>query len=372
MGCMTPRVPDEFDDEQLARYLSGECTPPEEAAIRAWLDADVDRRRRIEVLRRGWTSVEGIQPRGDVDAGWAAMSAKMFDDVNVADRQVVRPALRLQPIKARRAVAWRLTTRAAAILVAVGLGAFAARELGWRKPAATLPSAAAPEMRVVATKSGERANVYLSDGTQVTLGVGSTLRFPTAFTSSRDVELDGEAYFEVAHDTTRVFAVHMRHGTARDLGTKFGVRAYRDIAAATITVTEGAVMLTPAASVRQSARVATADTDSVVLNARDIGRVSTDGRLSVLRNVRTDGQLAWMSGRLVFDQMPVAEAVAQINRWYDVDVTVGDASLAQFTLTASLTNEPFDRAIKIVAAALDARVERRGSRVTLFSTRDRS
>jgi ferric-dicitrate binding protein FerR (iron transport regulator) len=368
MCYMTPRVPDEFDDEQLARYLSGECSPPESAAILAWLDADDDRRRRIEVLRQGWSSAEGIQPRGDVDAGWTAISAKMSDDGNVADRRAAPPALRLQPVARKRAVATQIAGRAAAIVVAVGLGAFAARELGWRKPAEAPSSAAAPEMRVVATKSGERANVYLSDGTQVTLGVGSTLRFPVAFTSSRDVELDGEAYFEVAHDTMRVFAVHMRHGTARDLGTKFGVRAYRDIAAATITVTEGAVMLTPAVS----ANAATVTADSLVVNAKDIGRVSVDGHLSVRRNVRTDGQLAWMSGRLVFDQMPVGEAVAQINRWYGVDVKVGDASLARFTLTASLTNEPFDRAIKIVAAALDARVERRGSKVLLYPARDRS
>ena len=359
---MTPRVPDEFDDEQLARFLAGECSPPEAAAIRAWIDADEDRRRRIALLRQGWTSAGGITPRGDVETAWAAMSAKMFDETAPINRQ--RPPLRLQVASPRRS-AWRIATRAAAIVAAIGLGAVTAREVGWRKPA-PIP-AAVSEMRVVSTKPGERANVYLSDGTQVVLGVASTLRFPTAFGSSRDVELDGEAYFEVAHDTSRVFAVHMRHGTARDLGTKFGVRAYRDIAAATVTVTEGAVSLTPAVD---TARRSTAD--SIVINAMDIGRVSVDGQLSVRRGVRTDGQLAWMSGQLGFDQMDVPEAIAQINRWYGVDVRLGDSTLSRFTLTAALTNEPFSRAIQIVASALDARIERRGATITLFSARKRS
>ncbi|HEY9230462.1 MAG TPA: FecR domain-containing protein [Gemmatimonadaceae bacterium] len=361
---MTPRPTDDFDYEQLARYFSGECTSAEAAAIRAWIDADEERRRRIELLRMAWTSGEGFVRRGDVDAGWAALSSKIADDPGNTARPATGRTLRLQPKKPRRTV-WYVASRAAAILIAVGLGAVTARELGWRKPSAA-PPAPAPEMREVTTKRGQRANVYLSDGTQVVLGVGSTLRFPTAFGSTRDVELDGEAYFEVAHDTTRTFAVRMHHGTARDLGTKFGIRAYRDNSAATVTVTEGAVMLTPAPA-SSITRV-----DSLVLGALDIGRVSADGRLSVRHKARVDTELAWMSGRLVFDRMPVSEAIAQINRWYDVDVALGDSTLARYTLTASLTSESFPRAIKIIAAALDARVERRQSKIMLFSTRDRS
>ncbi|HTE44561.1 MAG TPA: FecR domain-containing protein, partial [Gemmatimonadaceae bacterium] len=254
-------------------------------------------------------------------------------------------------------------SRAAAIILAVALGAFAARQAGWRRSSAPRPVVHAAVMREVTTKRGQQANVYLSDGTLVVLGVGSTLRFPTAFDSSRDVELTGEAYFEVAHDTTRSFFVHTKYGTARDLGTKFGVRAYRDISAATVTVTEGSVLLMPNNL---------DDKRNLVLGARDVARVSADGRLSVLRNVRTDQNLAWVTGRLVFDRMPVGEAIAQINRWYDANVQLGDSTLAGFTLTASLSNEPFGRAIKIIAGALDARIERRHSTYTLFASRSRS
>jgi transmembrane sensor len=105
---------------------------------------------------------------------------------------------------------------------------------------------------------------------------------------------------------------------------------------------------------------------SLVLRAMDVASISADGQLSVTRGAKTGANLAWISGRVVFERMPVGEAVAQINRWYDADVRLGDSTLKRFELTATLTNEPFPRAIRIIAAALDARVERRDSTYTLF------
>lgn len=370
-----------MDYERLARYFAGECSPPEAAAIRAWIAADEPRQRRVEQLRRGWQAAGGIELRGDLERGWAAISAELNDVTDVpTPAPRASPVLRLQPAMPQRG-SWFVGIRVAAILLAVALGAVAARELGWRKSTVHSP----PLMREIATKRGQQANVYLSDGTRVVLGVASKLRFPTAFGSAREVELDGEAYFEIAPDATRSFLVHMPFGTARDLGTRFAVRAYRDIAAATVTVTEGSVVLTPGArrdsapdsrgALRNSDRSTDLSNlpgvDSLIIRAMDVGSVSADGRLSVMRGVATDANLAWMTGRLVFDQMPVNEAVDQINRWYDTDVRLGDSTLASFRLTATLTDEPLARAINIIAGALDARVERRDSTFTLFRARAR-
>src|SRR5206468_9531820 len=97
-------------------------------------------------------------------------------------------------------------------------------------------------------------------------------RFPAQFGQVRDVYLDGEAFFEVAHDARRPFAVHTARAVARDLGTRFNVRAYRDAADVVVAVAEGAVAL------KSSQRLAA---DSVVLRQADVGRARPDGRLSV-------------------------------------------------------------------------------------------
>jgi transmembrane sensor len=361
---MTPRPADDLDLERLARYFAGECPPPEVDAIRAWIAADETRQARVELLHRAWQASGSVELRGDLDRSWSVVSAKLdATDAPASSSRVLH--LRPPPTARSSRRAW---SRAAAMLLAVALGAALAREVGWRKPAVAARATHVAEMREVTTKRGQHANAYLSDGTLVVLSAGSTLRFPTAFDSSRDVDLNGEAYFEVAHDTARSFVVHTQYGTVRDLGTKFGVRAYRDIAAATVTVTEGSVLLKP--TNKPASR--TANTDSLVLGPKDVARISMDRQLSVRRGVRTDQNLAWVGGRLVFDRMPVPEAIAQINRWYDVNVQLGDSTLARFALTASLSTEPFARAIQIIAAALDARIERRGSTVLLFPARGRS
>jgi ferric-dicitrate binding protein FerR (iron transport regulator) len=266
-----------------------------------------------------------------------------------------------------------MVRRAAAIVVAVGLGALAAREVGRGPSSDRLAAARDTVTRVVATRPGQQANVYLSDGTHVILGVASTLRFPTAFGRSRDVELDGEAFFEVAHEAARTFRVHTRYGLARDLGTKFDVRAYQNLPAATITVTEGSVVVTPnrrarhASARRGAGRLpAPLSPDSLIVVAAQVARASADGVLDVHADSAAGIRLAWMSGRLVFDQTPVGEAVDQLDRWYDADVELGDSTLAHLRLTASLGGEPFQRAIQVVARALDARVVRRDSTYILY------
>lgn len=376
---MIPREPDDIDYERLARYFAGECTAAEIAAIRAWIAADQARRRLVEQLQSGWAAADPAELRGDVDRGWAALAARLDEAPSEASRTGRPPrVLRLQPPSALDRTPWRAVRFAAAILLAVGLGALVSRGLGKRPSSDQLAAARDTVTRVVTTRSGQQANVYLSDGTHVILGVASTLRFPTAFGASRDVALEGEAFFEVVHEAARTFRVHTRYGVARDLGTKFDVRAYRGLPSATITVTEGSVVVTanrhgasqpsaPGGRAQSPAGDTSAAPDSLIVIAAQVASASADGVLRVGPDSAAGDRLAWMSGRLVFDQMPVGEAVDQLNRWYGTDVQLGDSSLARLQLTASLGEEPFDRAIQVVARALDARIGRHGDSIILYS-----
>jgi len=368
MSCMTPRKSDDTDYERLARYFAGECSAAELAAIREWIAADPSRERRVELLRRAWEVAGDVELRGDVERGWAALSASM--DAMDAPRELrarAAPPLRLHsPTFHRRR--WSAAMRvAAAMLVAAGLGAGIALELGRERAAERAIAAKNAVIREVRTRRGQQANVYLSDGTHVVLGVASVLRFPTAFDSSREVDLEGEAFFEVAHDDARQFLVHTTYGTARDIGTKFAVRAYDGLSGATVTVTEGSVFISASDSIaRRGPASRTAAPDGLLIEATDVGTVSAGGELSVVRGAALEAHLAWMSGRLIFDQVPVAEAIDQINRWYDSDVRIGDPELAKLRLTASVGDEPVERAMAMVASALDARVAHSGSTFTLY------
>ncbi|MFZ5623153.1 MAG: FecR family protein, partial [Gemmatimonadota bacterium] len=210
----------------------------------------------------------------------------------------------------------------------------------------------------VATRRGERLELRLPDGSLVHLAPQSTLRVPVAYgAGERRVSLEGAAVFTVTHDTTRPFAVHTARAVARDVGTRFLVRAYAGDAATDVVVAEGAVAVgLPARraagdAARPSARPRP---DAVVVAAGARARVTRQEHVVVTPRVALDEYFAWTDGRLVFRDVPLAEVAAQLSRWYDVDVRLGAESLGRLRLTASATErEAPEDVLRLIAASLD-------------------
>jgi transmembrane sensor len=85
----------------------------------------------------------------------------------------------------------------------------------------------------------------------------------------------------------------------------------------------------------------------------------------VSHGVDVDRYTAWTEGRLVFDGVPLRDAIAELGRWYDVDVRLADGALGARRLTAEVQGERLTEVLDAVAAALDLRYERAGRTVTL-------
>ena len=85
-----------------------------------------------------------------------------------------------------------------------------------------------------------------------------------------------------------------------------------------------------------------------------------------VRNVRAlDDYVAWTSDRLTFTNAPLRDVLPRLNRWYDIDLRLGDTTLAAVPYTASLSQEPVETVVQLLAAAVGARVERRGATIML-------
>jgi transmembrane sensor len=213
-------------------------------------------------------------------------------------------------------------------------------------------------------QAGGRLAVDLPDGTRVLLHAGSRLRYPPtlgAAGAARDVWLDGEGYFEVRHDAARPFRVHARDALAEDLGTRFVVRAYPELATVDVAVAEGVVALRrqpPAGSRRPTG-------DSAVIRAGQRGTLPVTGGAPT---VEPAGDLTrfigWTAGTLALDGGTLAEALPRFERWYDVNVVLADRRLASRQVVARFRNEPLAQAIDELAIALGARVSRSGRTVT--------
>ena len=211
-------------------------------------------------------------------------------------------------------------------------------------------------LRVAYAPAGQRASFRLSDDTRVILGVASTLRYPPAIdNSTRTVELEGEAYFDVTRPGKRPFVVRTRGVEAISLGTEFVVKAYAEDAAPLVVVRRGRVEL----------RAATADPSrgQPVIEAGQQGRLTAEGKIFV-GPADTSALFAWTQGWLVFDSLPLRDAALAISRWYDLDVRLADTSLGSIPLTATFRNQPTDEVLALLATSLGIRQVRRGRIVT--------
>jgi transmembrane sensor len=209
-------------------------------------------------------------------------------------------------------------------------------------------------MAELTTLPGQRADLLLPDGSRVNLGMASRLRYPARYAGgARDLFLDGEAYFVVVHDSTRPFRVHTRRGVTEDVGTAFGIRAY-GAGTLNVVVAEGEAVLRATS------------TDSVVMGPADLGRVGTDGRLSLTRDVDLDSYLAWRDDRLVFHNTPLPDVLEQLRARYGLDIEPGDSGLAGLSFSASYGGEPARTVLDELALTMGLRYERRGALTLVY------
>ncbi|WP_343702336.1 FecR domain-containing protein [Chitinophaga sp.] len=161
----------------------------------------------------------------------------------------------------------------------------------------------------ISTPRGGQYQVTLPDGSRVWLNASSSLRYPAAFTTAaRVVELQGEAYFEVAKAAGKPFRVKVGNMEVKVLGTHFNIMAYEDEEAVKTTLLEGAVEVTGSGSTRK------------LKPGQGASLHRQSGVLELLPEVNTEEAVAWKNGFIQFEGNDIRSAMRQIARWYDVDV----------------------------------------------------
>lgn len=216
---------------------------------------------------------------GRVEAGWKAAGAV----ARHPDVQAEAAAL-LRRYPAKRRVDWRVLVAPVAVVGAAGLAWFAAGTF-------------APTYE---TGVGEQRVVALSDGSRVRLNTDSAVRVWYWGDTRRIYLRRGEAMFAVAHDPARPFLVEAGRAQVRALGTKFDVRREPDGVA--VTLLEGRV------------RVASGTGAAKELAPNQRLRVTAAG-VSAVQPVSAAQSLSWTTGRLVFQGVPLRDAVREANRY---------------------------------------------------------
>ena len=336
---------DDIDWTLLARYFAGESSAAETEVVERWIAAAPTRRDEIAALRRWWDDARALPSPGRVDTMWTALAAHMRSDAAAPARAASAPH-RPTPVLAivprskpvRRWASVGLGAIAASLIIATATMLYLGREV----PATQVASE--PAAREFATGRGQRATIRLIDGSRVELGYISTLRVQHFENGRRELFLEGEAVFDVVHDASRPFIVHAANATTEDLGTVFGVRAYPGDSAVRVVVVSGKVALRPRTETPGAAR------QGAVLLPGQLGRLDGQGQVRIDSRVDTSAYLGWLSGRVAYDNVSIADVAADLERRFGVTIRISDTAHAARRVTV------VDMPARSVTEVLDAAV----------------
>ncbi len=309
----------------ITRYLSGELSAGELEGFEKLLRENSGRRDQVEEYRKIWDSVGSVVPQEtyDLDVEWDLFR----DKVKPTSRSILF-----------------YTYRIAAMLLVGLLLTFAVRNA----------------TRVFGTElvvaKDEPVEVILEDGTHVVVNRNSRVRYQKQFDrSGRKVSLSGEAWFDVARDTSRPFQIDAGLAFVEVLGTSFNVNAYKENDAVEITVQTGMVAMTPKQNIHEQ----------IVLKAGNSGTYNEKKKELKLIPTSDPNSISWKTRDLYFNHSTMQEVVGVINRVYDAHLVILDQELAKCPITVTFSNQSLDAILNVLQLTLDLDVARVGNEIRL-------
>ena len=206
---------------------------------------------------------------------------------------------------------------------------------------------------------GSKTKMYLPDGTLVWLNAGSTLSYNQDFgVDNRKIELVGEGYFEVTKSKNLPFDVKTNEMTVRVLGTKFNFRNYVDEDEASVTLIEGKVQL--------NNNIKNPNKGFVLIPNQQAVFDKTNKNITV-NKVKAVYSSDWTRGLISFDEEKLANIVRELERLYNVQITIADDSLLNYRFYGNFTRteQSIEDVLNVLASTDKLRFEQNGKEITL-------
>lgn len=321
-------------EEEAARWVvrhdSGNLSAAERVQFETWKQASPAHAEAFERFSGHWNDLDTLSALNDTPA-----ERPLF----------MRPAL------------WAGVGIAAAAL----FGVFVATTPLRTPSAPAIQVAEHPGLDVYRTMVGDQEKITLSDGSVITLNTAS--RVETRMTAEeRTVRLlEGEAYFEVAHDATRPFRVYAGDGVTVAIGTAFSVRLKKN--AVEVVVSEGKVGYSRVAGVPEPETVA-------YVTAGETASFSDTVVIEKIDEALVDRKLSWTEGQLVFAGDPLSSVVADIARYTDIQFDFASQDLADRRVGGVFKVGEVDDMLDAIETNFGLRVERIGDRVVRIDRAD--
>jgi ferric-dicitrate binding protein FerR (iron transport regulator) len=322
----------------LTKKLSDEIDERELAELNYMLANDEECRRQYNFFKGYWAQDE--QKYSNEELLFNRIKSRITIQEESEDTDSERGLFRRLPF---------LWQSIAAVLL-LGIGVFAYYHYSWH------PSGVAKEGNNAITKTPSRtkSKICLSDGSVVTLNSETVLRYPSSFTGpTREVYLDGEAFFNVTKDHTHPFIVHAGKMNVKVLGTSFNVKSYANDKNIETTLIKGAIEVT--LSDRPSDRIILKPNEKLILNNNTFKRPRLDSNLPTSEDSNTNYSLtnlthfrshdttivetSWVNNELVFKDEAFSDLANQMERWYGIKIKFKNSDVKDYHFTGVFVKE---------------------------------
>ena len=283
----------------ITGYLTNSLTPEEMQSFQEWLNASEENRKYFSDIQEVW--IAASNEADDVHSFNKDRAYQLFlRRTGETTQQGInkRKAFQLRP--------WMYAAAMTIIVFICGTIAFQTGKSVIRKQLTQI-SIEAPY--------GSKTKLYLPDGTLVWLNAGSKMSYAQDFgINERALNLTGEAYFEVTKNKHIPFKVHTEELDVKVLGTKFNFRNYKDDLEAKVCLLEGKVAL----NTREKETILHPDQQALL--DKKTGKLSVSGTKAAY-------SAEWTNDRLYFDEVLLSDIIKELERSYDVKITVADDTL---------------------------------------------
>lgn len=318
-----------LDENILTKFIAGDCSEDERIMIKNILDSDPKAKARFDELNKVWIASEKKRIYQNPEEAWNKFTSKA---------QLEKTVFR----KKSTPIITQFIRYAAVILLLI-------------LPLIYIYNDSEMVYKNIEVKFGERKKITLSDGTLITMDSGSKLSFPEQFSDSREVYLNGEAFFEVTRNKEKPFIVYANQGKIEVLGTKFNIRSWENINKVHLAVTEGKV------SFQNNYN----DTDIVFLKKGQFSVIDSTLSPTQPSKISEDEVFGWMNNEKYFVDTPLIEVLAQLERWYNIDIKLKNKSALNQILSIHIKNAGYKANLELITLVTGLNVEYKDGKIIL-------
>ncbi len=315
-----------IDKERLLKYLRGKGTEEDREIILKWFENPVSENEICKESQEYWNSLNSDAVIPDYNSDYLLNRIyRMIKQEEGSFMTEVKPRTRFITYLTRIAAAITVPLLIASLLLYFQNRSYK-NIVSWAE---------------IHAPYGTRTDFSLPDGSKGRLNGGSTLRFPVLFNGkTRQVELTGEAYFNIVSNEVKPFIVSTKDIDVKVRGTSFNVMAYPDESGTEVALKSGIVEVfrKKDSSIENIGR----------LKPNELFAYNSSTGVGEIKQANIANKLSWLDGKLTFKYERFNEVIQKLNRWYNVNIIIKDKRLDSFIYYGTFQNETLDEVLRLL------------------------